>query len=161
MSSTTAQPFRQLPNHNFFFEDSIKPICSKARTLATRLGAVTLVEHVPQEPVYRTNNGAELADRDLIVPRDSGSTPDQPNRKRTRLRVSPRDLFDSVTTCKGKGFYRIEVLCRHVLVAEYFVVKGFPKKHCWSVLTSESDFHSDNHFKSLAAAKDFCVERSI
>jgi hypothetical protein len=119
------------------------------------------LSHVPHEPVYRTDNCADLADWDLMVPLDSGSTPDQPNRKRTHVRVSPRELFDSVTTCKGKGFYRIEVLCRHALVAEYFVVKGFPKKNYWSVLTSENDFRSDNHFKSLSAAKEFCVEQSI
>ncbi|MDX1928336.1 MAG: hypothetical protein SFV81_17545 [Pirellulaceae bacterium] len=92
--------------------------------------------------------------------RDTGSTPDQPNRKRNRPSVSARDFLDSVTTCKGKGFYRIEVLYRHVLVAEYFVAKGFPKKNHWSVLTSEHDFRSDNHFKSLTAAKEFCVELS-
>ncbi len=87
--------------------------------------------------------------------------PNQPNRKRTRLSLSTREFFDSVTTCKGNGFYRIEVLCRHSFVAEYFVVKGFPKKNYWNVLTSENDFQSDSHFKSLTAAKDFCVEQSI
>ena len=75
--------------------------------------------------------------------------------------LSEHDLFDSVTTFKGKGFYRVDVLYRQVLVAEYFVVKGFPKESHWSILASECDFRSDHHFKTLAEAKRFCIEQSI
>jgi hypothetical protein len=96
-----------------------------------------------------------------MLPLNSGLTPDQPNRRRTYQRVSSRELLDSVTTFKNRGFYRIEVLRRQVCVAEYYIVKGFPKPSYWSVLTSDSDFHSDHHFKSLTAAKHFCIEQSV
>lgn len=88
-------------------------------------------------------------------------TPGQPYRKARRIEVPSHEFFDSVTTCEGKGHYKIEVLRRQMKVAEYFVVKGFPKPSYWFVFSGQSEFHCDRHFKTLTAAKDFCVAHSM
>lgn len=95
------------------------------------------------------------------VPHNFEPTPGRPYRKPSRISLPTREFCDTVTTCEGKGYYRVEVLYRQVAVAEYFVVKGFPKPSYWCVFTSESDFDGECHFKTLTAAKDFCVEHSI
>jgi len=55
------------------------------------------------------------------------------------------------------GFYRVEILRCGVQVTECFIVKGYPKKCSWSVLTSENHLQTHNHFKRLRDARAFCI----
>ncbi len=104
---------------------------------------------------------SRLEDGSSIVPRDSDSNRNRPDRISARNGLPSRCFLDSVTTCKGKGIYGVKVLFGFVEVAEYYVVKGFAKKSYWSVLNSESEPATNQHFKSLNAATNYCVEKSI
>lgn len=65
--------------------------------------------------------------------------------------------LDSVTNYIAAGFYRIEVLDHGQSIAEYFVVKGYPKKTYWCVLSSSNRLETHHLFKTLRDARDFCV----
>ncbi len=65
--------------------------------------------------------------------------------------------LDSVTECIGCGFYRVEVLDHGRNIAEYFVVKGYPKKTYWCVLSSTNRLETHYLFKTLREAREFCV----
>jgi hypothetical protein len=68
-------------------------------------------------------------------------------------------FVDAKTTKICSGFYRLEVLRYCEIVAEFFVVKGYPKKSSWSVLTNENHLQTHQQFKRLCDAKAFCTHR--
>ncbi len=65
--------------------------------------------------------------------------------------------LDSVTEFLAAGFYRVKVLSRNLPVAEYFVVKGYPMKSYWCVLSSHNHLETHLLFKTLSDARDYCV----
>jgi len=73
--------------------------------------------------------------------------------------VDASALLDSITTSVSSGFYRIQVLNRNSLVAEYFVVKGYPKRTYWCVLSSNNRLETHYLFKTLREAREFCVHQ--
>ncbi|MDX1928318.1 MAG: hypothetical protein SFV81_17455 [Pirellulaceae bacterium] len=76
-------------------------------------------------------------------------------------REYPVNCFVDVKTTKiCSGFYRLEVLRYCRIVAEYFVVKGYPKKSSWGVLTNENHLQTHQQFKRLGDAKAFCTRRT-
>jgi len=88
--------------------------------------------------------------------------PDQPNRRFSpRKGFSSLDFKDSVTIFLRKGSYRVLILNRHVVIAEFFIVKGYPKKRHWSIRSDENGLQAEGHFKTLHAAVTFCLAVSV
>lgn len=67
-------------------------------------------------------------------------------------------LVDSVTIFLSAGFYRMHVLYRGRSIAENYIVKGYPTKSRWCVLSSDNRLQTHVLFKTLREARDFCLQ---
>lgn len=66
--------------------------------------------------------------------------------------------IDSVTTCLAAGFHRIDIIYTNQKVAEFYVVKGYPMKSFWSVLSAENHLQTHELFRTLHEAREFCMQ---
>jgi hypothetical protein len=70
-------------------------------------------------------------------------------------------LTDSRTECLSKGFHRVQVLRCCVVVAEFYVLRGFPKKSQWCLLSATSRLQSQLLFPTLNEAREHGIQLTI
>lgn len=78
--------------------------------------------------------------------------------ERVRLRIL---RSDSCTERLSKGYYRVCVLNAGRIVATFYIIRSRSDSQLWSIWSASDDYHSILLFRTLAEAREHCINLTL